>query len=224
MKKYKIIIADSNRLFAELLKKIITEKTKFEVISVSSSGVSAIRDSLQLRPDLLITGSLLPDITMYQVVKELMRTEKKLSYMFVVKDTDSDLLKFLGTVSSIAVIKDDTDIEEFITALSTVANGDRYISRSILEELRSVKTDEPVYDILDSITPREREILFWISKGLSNLEIAEKIILSEKTVKNHVSHILKKLNIRDRTKAAALAWEEGLGFIPEEFFSDGHMW
>ena len=79
--------------------------------------------------------------------------------------------------------------------------------------------DEFYDDPLNEITPREREVLYWLSHGLTNKEIAQRMILSEKTVKNHVSHLLKKLDLTDRTKAAALAWKEGLPQIAEEFFS-----
>ncbi|GHS87164.1 hypothetical protein AGMMS49957_06560 [Synergistales bacterium] len=61
----------------------------------------------------------------------------------------------------------------------------------------------------DKLTSREKEILYWLSQGLSNAEIASRTVLSEKTVKNHVSHILKKLGLRDRTQAAVMAWRTG---------------
>ena len=69
------------------------------------------------------------------------------------------------------------------------------------------------------LTPREREVLYWLALGFTNKEISKKMILSEKTIKNHVSHILKKLELTDRTKAAALAWREGLPQISEDFYS-----
>ncbi|MGI6790359.1 response regulator transcription factor [Aminivibrio sp.] len=64
-------------------------------------------------------------------------------------------------------------------------------------------------DQLCYLTPREKEILYWLAQGLSNAEVADRMVLSEKTVKNHVSHVLKKLDLRDRTQAAILAWRIG---------------
>ena len=64
-------------------------------------------------------------------------------------------------------------------------------------------------DLLGELTPREKEILYWLAQGLSNSEVAARMVLSEKTVKNHVSHMLKKLDIRDRTQAAIMAWKIG---------------
>lgn len=73
--------------------------------------------------------------------------------------------------------------------------------------------------MLDSLTPRETEVLYWVSRGFNNAEIAEKMIVSPRTVKNHLNHIFKKLETADRTKAAVMAWEEGLACLPEDFFA-----
>ncbi|MEG1642497.1 MAG: response regulator transcription factor [Synergistaceae bacterium] len=224
MKKYRIAVADSNHLFAELIKKIITDNGTFDVCYVASSGVNAIKMALEQQANLLILGSLLPDITMFQVVREIVRVRKDISFLFILRNANSELLKFLGDLQSVGVIKDDTSIDGFFTALKSVAKGERYISGDIIEELRGGYTPEAVCDVLENLTPREREVLFWISKGCSNREIAERIILSEKTIKNHVSHVLKKLDISDRTKAASIAWEEGLALIPEEFFLERNIW
>ena len=78
-------------------------------------------------------------------------------------------------------------------------------------------------DPLNDITHREREVLYWVSHGLNNKEISERMYLSEKTIKNHVSNILRKLDLDDRTKAAAFAWEEGLPLLPEDFFTQLKM-
>ncbi|GHS98880.1 hypothetical protein AGMMS50276_21500 [Synergistales bacterium] len=67
---------------------------------------------------------------------------------------------------------------------------------------------------MDSLTLREKEILYWLSQGLSNAEIASHMVLAEKTVKNHVSHVLKKLGLRDRTQAAVMAWRTGFAETP----------
>ena len=101
----------------------------------------------------------------------------------------------------------------------SLLRGERYISRSVLNAPQHQEEREKRRDLLADITQREREVLYWIAKGLKNREISKKMILSEKTVKNHVSHILKKLETEDRTKAAAIAWEEGLPLVEEEFFS-----
>lgn len=70
--------------------------------------------------------------------------------------------------------------------------------------------------LLDDLSPREKVVLYWLSQGMSNQEVAQKTVLSEKTVKNHVSHMLKKLELRDRTQAAILAWKLGFAQMSPE--------
>ena len=112
-----------------------------------------------------------------------------------------------------------SDIEELVSALRSLARGERYVSKKVLAAAGGRSGAERLSDPLGEITPREREVLYWLALGLTNKEISKKMILSEKTIKNHVSHILKKLELTDRTKAAALAWREGLPQISEDFYS-----
>jgi DNA-binding NarL/FixJ family response regulator len=123
-------------------------------------------------------------------------------------------------MDTVGAVKQSCGISEFMTALRQVIKGERYISSEVIQYLKTPFADDVINDdLLKDVTQREREVLYWISHGLTNKEISDKIFLSEKTVKNHVSHILKKLELSDRTKAAAFAWQEGLPLIPEDFFS-----
>ncbi len=219
MRKNSIMLADGNRLFIDALKAIIERDTDFTVLSCDKSGVETVRRAMSVCPDILVIGQILTDITMLSVVNELKRCRKNIGYLFIVNDSSSELLKALGNLASAAVIEYSSDIKEFLAALSSLSRGERYISSNVLENLRSLKKDIKTEDILCELTHREREILYWLSLGNSNKEISSMMILSEKTVKNHVSHILRKLGVSDRTKAAACAWKSGLSLIPEEFFS-----
>ncbi|NLV81612.1 MAG: response regulator transcription factor [Synergistaceae bacterium] len=218
MKKINIILADGSRLFANALKTILSEEQDFNVVSDVYCGIEAIRNVQVLRPDILVLGQVLPDITMFQVVREIYRDIKSIRFLFIVKDGNSELLKFLSEVQTIGVIRHNTDVSELIVALRSIAKGERYISKDVLNDLRYVPEEPDGKDLLREITPREREVLYWLSQGQNNREIAATMILSEKTIKNHITHLLKKLKVADRTKAAAIAWAEGLPLIPEEFF------
>ena len=113
-----------------------------------------------------------------------------------------------------------SDIDELVSALRSLARGERYVSKKVLAAAGGRSGAERLSDPLGEITPREREVLYWLALGLTNKEISKKMILSRKNdKKNHVSHILKKLELTDRTKAAALAWREGLPQISEDFYS-----
>ena len=218
MRKNSIMLADGNRLFLDALKIIIEKETGCNVVSCSKSGIETVRSAVLECPDILIIGQILADIAMLSVVNELKRHKKNIKYLFIVNDSSQELLKALGDLNSAAVIEYNSDIKELLAALTSLSKGERYISEHVLENLRTVKKVIEEEDILSTLTHREREILFWLSLGNTNKEISSMMILSEKTVKNHVSHILKKLGVTDRTKAAACAWKSGLSLIPEEFF------
>ncbi len=219
MKKINVLLADGNRLFIESLRIVILENPEYSVVGTVLSGVDAIKAIAELAPDVTVVGQILPDISILQVVKELRRNSKSTKFLFVLDEPSQDILKFISEVDSIGVVTERSHIDEFFKALSAVSKGEKYVSLDVLECFRNAGEPEPVSDILAKLTAREREVLFWLARGLTNREIASRMILSEKTVKNHVSHVLKKLDIPDRTKAAAVAWKEGLPMIPEEFFN-----
>lgn len=219
MKKFAVILADGNKLFNDMLKIAMSDKDDFYIADDVVSGVDAIRSIVSNVPDIAVIGQVLPDISIMQLARELKRRAKSTRFLFILKDPSSELIKLLNELEVIGLITERTGLEEFFKALYSVAKGEKYVSVDVLENLRGHTDDIPIADPLEKLTPREREVLFWLAQGMTNKEIAGGMILSEKTVKNHVSHILKKLDIADRTKAAAMAWKDGLTMIPEEFFS-----
>ena len=100
---------------------------------------------------------------------------------------------------------------DLLAALRAVSNGESYVDPKVAGKLlSSFQRQKKENDVMQILTQREKEVLFWLSQGFNNLEISAKMVLSEKTVKNHVSHLLKKLNLNDRTQAAILVWRMGL--------------
>ncbi len=224
MKKIKILLAYGNRLFVDALRLIIEKEQDFVVISSVSNGVAAVREAHELHPDVVVIGEVMPDLSMFMIARELKRNTKNMRFLFIIKDENADLLTLLGEMENVGVVQEKSDVTEFMTALRSVAKSERYISPEVITNLRtSVPQEKNTTDPLEDITHREREVLYWIANGLTNKEISKEMFLSEKTVKNHVSHILKKLDLTDRTKAAVLAWKDGLPMIPEEFYSTSDL-
>ena len=224
MKKIKIVLADGSNLFIDALKLVLEKEPEIALLSGANSGVDALRNCIDLQPDLAVIGEVLPDLTIVETAKEIRRSVRGIRFLFMIRDGSADMLSLLSSMDSVGAVRQSCDIPEFLTALHSVIRGERYISAEVIEYLKNPFSDELISeDPLDYITQREREVLYWVSHGLTNKEISERIFLSEKTVKNHVSHILKKLDLSDRTKAAAFAWREGLPLIPEDFFTPAKM-
>ena len=224
MKKIKIVLADGSNLFVDALKMILEKEPEIVIMSGASSGVDALRNCIDLQPDIAVIGEILPDLTIVEAAKEIRRSVRGIRFLFLIRDGSADMLSLLSGMDSVGAVRQSCDIAEFLTALRSIIRGERYISSEVIEYLKNPFSDGPLSDDpLEYITQREREVLYWVSHGLTNKEISERIFLSEKTVKNHVSHILKKLDLSDRTKAAAFAWREGLPLIPEDFFTPAKM-
>lgn len=219
MKINKVILADTNALFTDALRIVLEGEADFEVRAGAGTDARNIRELIGEAPDVLVIHQSVPDAGLVAIVRELRRIKRSLRLLFIVHEPTGELFTLAGESSSIGIMSEAGTAAEFISALRAIARGERYISRDILTSAHQ-PADEPLAaDPLEALTPREREVLYWLSLGYTNREISDRMILSEKTVKNHVSHVLKKLEQSDRTKAAALAWKCGLPIIEEEFFS-----
>lgn len=224
MKKIKIVIADGSNLFVDALKLVLEKEPEVALLSGVNSGVDALRNCIDVQPDVAVIGEVLPDLTIVELAKEIRRSVRGIRFLFIIRDGSADMLSLLSSMDSVGAVRQSCDIPEFLTALRSVIKGERYISTEVIEYLKNPYSDDMISDdLLKDITQREREVLYWVSHGLTNKEISEMIFLSEKTVKNHVSHILKKLDLSDRTKAAAFAWQDGLPLLPEDFFTPPKM-
>ncbi len=224
MKKIKLVLADGNNLFVDALSQVLEKEPEVAVVSGAGSGVAALRNCIELRPDVAVIGEVLPDLTIVEAAKEIRRNIKNIRFIFIIKDGSADILSLLGGMDSVGAVRQSCEISELLTALRSVINGERYISPDVIEYLKAPMFNDPSdHDPLTCITQREREVLYWVAQGLTNKEISKRMFLSEKTIKNHVSSMLRKLDLTDRTKAAAFAWHQGLPMLPEDFFGQLKM-
>ena len=173
------------------------------VEALSALGVHAV--------DLIITDVNMPRMDGVQVVKELHETCRNIKYVAITAFDDEDHLAALSSVGIDGYVLKASGLVELLSAVRSVTRGENYVDPKVAGKLlTSFHRRREERDLLVELTPREREVLYWLSQGFSNAEIAVKMVLSEKTVKNHVSHVLRKLELNDRTQAAVLAWKMGL--------------
>lgn len=219
MKKSKILLAGENRLFVDSLKVLLEQEQEFDIGACVSCGVETIKAARTVEPDLLVVDQQLPDINLLQVTREVRLSLKNPGFVLIVREETPELITILSETQNIGVVQCNTQVAEFMTALRTVARGENYINPGTISNLRTLNKDEPAaIDPFAEITQREKEVLYWLAHGRTNKEISTALILSEKTVKNHVSHILRKLELTGRTQAAAMAWREGLPLLSDDFF------
>ncbi len=211
MKKTRIVIADSRRLFAEALSRVFESEHDLHVAGYALDGLEALRLVHERNPDVLILGGGLPKYDGPDLIRELSGSGGKTRFLLLSEETELHRLADLYESGMHGCVLMTSGVEELLNAVRGVARGDSGFDARItggLPEILLRARNEA--DLLGDLTLREREVVYWIGQGFNNSKIAETMVLSEKTVKNHVGHILKKLELRDRTQIAVLAWSTGL--------------
>ena len=218
MKKIRVVLADDHRLFRDGLRRLLELEADIEVIGEARDGVEAIEITRKLLPDLLLLDVNMPHKDGGAVVRELSPELTRVKFVVITAYDDEEHLADLSSAGVDGYVLKSSGLSEFLSAVRSVARGDPYVDPKVAGKLlSSFHKHKEERDQLTDLTQREKEVLFWLSQGYSNAEIAAKMVLSEKTVKNHVSHLLRKLDLTDRTQAAVLAWKMGLAQRAEEF-------
>ncbi|MCX7827810.1 MAG: response regulator transcription factor [Thermanaerothrix sp.] len=218
MKRIRIVLADDHRLFRDGLRRLLEMEKDMEVIGEAEDGDSAVEMVLELNPDVLLFDIHMPRRDGVQVVKDLKKRGDYLPrFVAITAFDDDDHITALSSVGIDAYVLKASGMTELLSAIRSVYRGHSYVDPKVAGKLLSTfNRRKEERDLLGRLTPRELEVLYWIAQGLNNSEIAKRMVLSEKTVKNHVSHILKKLDLVDRTQAAVFAWKRGLAQLSKD--------
>lgn len=211
MSKIRILLADDHRLFREGLRRLLEIEGDIEVVGEAQDGQEAVELALDTDPDIILLDVNMPKMNGGQVIRALRNGKTNARFVVITAYDDEEYLTTLSGSGISGYILKSSGLSELLFALRTVYNGDSYVDPKVAGKLLSTfQKRKETSDTFMVLTQREKEVLFWLSQGFNNFEISTKMILSEKTVKNHVSHLLKKLGLNDRTQAAVLAWRMGV--------------
>ena len=213
MKPIRILIADDHPVFRFGMRALLETEADFEVVAEASTGEEAIALTNQLRPDIVLMDITMPSINGIEATRHVLEQNPETGVLIVTMLDDDSLVPAMRAGARGYLLKG-ADGEETLRAIRAVAHGEAIFSPSIAERLAElVKSSDPegVESPFPELTPRELEVLTLISQGMTNAEIAGRLSLSLKTVRNHVSNILNKLQVSDRLQAALRAREAGLG-------------
>lgn len=214
MKKITILIADDHSLMRQGLKQIIELENDMHVIAQATNGQEAIVFAKQMKPDVILMDINMPVLNGLEAIKELKEASipSKIIVLTIHEDREY-LFKTLQMGAEGYVLKD-AEASILITAIRSVFNGQNYIqpnmTRELVKEFTRISKHEKTKSEENPLTEREIEVIELIAEGLLNKQIAKKLFISEKTVKNHVSNIFKKLNVSDRTQAAIYALKHNI--------------
>jgi DNA-binding NarL/FixJ family response regulator len=211
----RVVIADDQGMVRSGFTTLLNSEPDIEVVGEAVNGQEAIVRAAQLRPDVLLMDIRMPVLDGLQATREITAMPGAPKVLVLTTfDLDDYVYQALRWGASGFLLKD-ASAQELADAVRIVAAGDALLSpgvtrRLIVEFARMGAPRGPNRDSLDGLTERECEVLALVARGLSNAEIAGHLIVAEQTIKTHVSRILMKLGLRDRTQAVVLAYETGL--------------
>ena len=209
----RVLIVDDQNLVRMGFRMLLDAEPGIHVVGEASDGAEGIRIAQRERPDVVLMDVRMPGLDGIAATAEVLRVSPE-SRVIVLTTFDLDEYAFGGLrAGASGFLLKDTRPAELLSAVRAVAAGDAAVSPRVTQrmlELFGSRMPDPAASALDSLTPREHEILLAIAEGLTNGEIGERFVLSESTVKTHVGRVLMKLELRDRVQAVIFAFEHGL--------------
>ena len=203
----KIVIADDHPVVRKGLSLLLSSQDGFEVMGEAANGEEAIARALELSPDIMLMDLVMPHVDGISATKEILRLKPEIKILILTSFSDANHAIPALEAGALGYLLKENDPEEVIQAITKLVNGEKQIHPKVTEGLLSALQTQrkPEQNLLNSLTSREKEVLKEITNGKSNKEIASTLFISEKTVKTHVSNILSKLSLQDRTQAALFA-------------------
>lgn len=212
----RVLIADDHALIRNGLRGMIDAQEDMEVIAEAEDGAQAVEEALRLRPDVVIMDIRMPRLNGIEATRRLVVHGPQAPHVLVLTtfDLDEYVYEALSAGAAGFMLKD-APPRQLAEAVRTVAAGDALLAPTITRRLIERYVSRPPADTVrrerfSELTARESEVLKLLTRGLSNLEIGQRLFLSEATVKTHVTRLLTKLGVRDRVQAVVLAYESGL--------------
>lgn len=214
MKAIRILLVDDQPLFREGLRTLLSVQADFEVVGEAGTGEEAVRLARLLRPSVVLMDLQMPVLDGVAATRRL-RAELPGCRVIVLTTFDDDEKVFDGLrAGAVGYLLKDAPSEKLAEAIRVAARGESFLQPSVaakvVAEFARLTTNAVAPTLVEPLSAREREVLRLIATGASNREIADALFLAEGTVKNHVTNILGKLGVRDRTQAALWAKEAGL--------------
>ncbi|MER6825042.1 response regulator transcription factor [Streptosporangium sp. NPDC000563] len=212
----RVLIADDQDLFRAAFGLILGAQPDMEVVGEAADGEEAIAAARRLRPDVVLMDVRMPGMNGIEATREICATTAAKVLVLTMFDLDEYVYDAVRAGASGFLLKD-IRRDELAHAVRTVASGEALLAPAATRRLLEDLVRRPAHGVaprltarLDALTERERETLRLVAHGLSNAEIAAALVVTEHTVKTHVSRMLTKLDLRDRVQAVVLAYESGL--------------
>ena len=209
----RVLVADDQSMVRAGFRMLLAGEQDIEVVAEASNGLEAIDKTARFGPTVVLMDIRMPELDGLEATRRILAADESARILILTTfDLDEYVYEALAAGASGFVLKDDPP-EQLIAAIRTVAAGDALLSpavtKSVIKQFTRISPAAPPRG-LDDLTERELEVFRLIARGLSNAEIGRELHISDTTVKTHITHILQKLDLRDRVQAVVLAHETGL--------------
>jgi DNA-binding NarL/FixJ family response regulator len=210
----RVLLADDQELVRSGFRLILESKDDLEVVGEAANGREAVELAAATSPDVVLMDVRMPELDGIEATRAILASGSPARVLILTTfDLDEYVVRAVRAGASGFLLKD-APAAQLVEAIRVVAAGDALLAPAVTRRLldrfaREIGDDRPP-PALDELTERELEILRLIAQGLSNAEIAERLVVGETTVKSHVSSILRKLRLRDRVQAVIAAYDTGL--------------
>ncbi|MGP3955713.1 response regulator [Nonomuraea sp. 3N208] len=211
----RVLIADDDHLMRAGLIELLTADPGIEIAGQAATGREAVAKARMLAPEVVLMDVRMPDLDGIAATKQLSQTAPEVKILILTTFEQDDYIFDALRAGASGFLLKRARPEELIAAVHAVASGDSLLSPSVTRRVIYRLAQQPTPNLadqakLEALTPRERETLELVARGLSNREIAAVLVVEESTIRTHVKRILMKLGLRDRVQAVIFAYETGI--------------
>jgi DNA-binding NarL/FixJ family response regulator len=211
----RVLIADDDDLMRAGLVELLSGDPSIEVVGQAATGREAVERARRLDPDVVLMDVRMPDLDGIGATGELARAAPRTKVLILTTFEQDDYIFNTLRAGASGFLLKRTRPEELVAAVHTIGAGDSLLSPSVTRRVIDRIAQQPIPDLADQaklyeLTPREREVLELVARGLSNREIGRELVVEESTIRTHIKRILMKLELRDRVQIVIFAYETGV--------------
>jgi DNA-binding NarL/FixJ family response regulator len=211
----RVLIADDDDLMRAGLAELLSGDPSIEIVGEASTGREAVERARRLDPDVVLMDIRMPDVDGIEATRELTGAAARARVLILTTFEQDDYIFGALRAGASGFLLKRTRPEELVAAVHAIGAGDSLLSPSVTRRVIDRMAQQPTPELADharlrQLTPRERDVLELVARGLSNREIASELVVEESTIRTHVKRILMKLGVRDRVQAVIFAYENGL--------------